>query len=162
MTEKYFVYDGCGDCIAIETDVNKAHLICQENNTDGFVEYRPEYKIYNGTPHAINIVKGATKDPKIRKYVGGEVILSIPSDGMLNADIATYPGSFINGIPTFEKRAKGVDPLPEGYDIYLVSALYASAAAKNGIDMSKIYTVSDPVYTPDGNSFIGCLGICAY
>lgn len=47
-------------------------------------------KIYNGTPHAINIVTGAVFKAEIRKYVIPEgkevtVVASIPSDGVLSA-----------------------------------------------------------------------------
>ena len=117
-------------------------------------------KIFNGTPHAINVVENSVFSPSIRKYVGGNVVLSLPSNGMLNAKISSTVETPVDGIPVFGKSFTGVDPLPEGYDIYIVSALYASAAARNGIDMSKVYTVADPVYTEDGNSFIGCRGIC--
>jgi len=116
-------------------------------------------KIFNGTPHAINVVKNSTFNASIRKYVGGEVVLSIPSTGMLNAKINAVDLPAIETIPVFGKSFSGVDMLPEGYDIYIVSALYSSAAQKAGMDMSKIFTVADPVYTEDGNSFIGCRGI---
>jgi hypothetical protein len=117
-------------------------------------------KIFNGTPHAINVVSGSVFTPAIRKYVGGDVILSIPSTGMLSAKISTIDLPSIADIPVFGKSFSGVDNLPDGYDVYIVSALYASAAKAAGVDCSKLYTVADPVYTPDGNSFIGCRGIC--
>jgi hypothetical protein len=117
-------------------------------------------KLYNGTPHPINVVVGAIFDKAIRKYVGGVVAVSIPSNGMLNAKVTTVDLPAVGGIPVFSKSFSGVDPLPDGYDIYIVSAMYASAAARNGVDMSKVYTVADPVYTDDGNSFLGCRGIC--
>lgn len=118
-------------------------------------------KVYNGTPHSINVVAGATFNPSIRKHVGGEVVFSIPSNGMLNATMQSKVMPEINGIiPVFDKSIIGLDALPEGYDVYIVSALYSSAAKKAGMDMTKLYTVADPVYTEDGNSFIGCRGIC--
>ncbi len=117
-------------------------------------------KIFNGTPHAINVVSGSVFNPAIRKYTGGEVVLSIPSNGMLNAKISSVELPTIDGIPVFDKAFSGVDTLPEGYDIYIVSALYSSAAQKAGMDMSKVYTVADPVMSEDGNSFLGCRGIC--
>ena len=117
-------------------------------------------KIFNGTPHAINVVNGSTFNPSIRKYTGGTVVLSIASNGMLNAKITAVDLPAVDGIPVFGKSFSGVDMLPEGYDIYIVSALYSSAAQKAGMDMSKIFTVADPVYTEDGNSFVGCRGIC--
>lgn len=118
-------------------------------------------KIFNGTPHAINVVTGSTFTSAIRKYVGGNVVFSVPSNGMLSAKVATIDLPSINSnIPVFGKSFSGVDSLPEEYDIYIVSAMYAGAAKAAGIDCSKLYTVADPVYTEDGNSFIGCRGIC--
>mgnify|MGYP003526966902 FL=1 len=115
--------------------------------------------IFNGTPHAINVVSGSNFDPSIRKYVGGSVLFSIPSNGLLNAKITTVNSGDIDGIPVYAKQVTGVDPLPDGFDIYIVSALYSGAAQKKGVDLSKIYTVADPVYTSDGATVIGCRGI---
>jgi len=117
-------------------------------------------KIFNGTPHAINVVSGSVFNPAIRKYTGGTIVLTIPSTGMLNAKINAVDLPAIDSIPVFGKSFSGVDALPDGYDIYIVSALYASAAVKAGMDMSKIFTVADPVMSDDGNSFLGCRGIC--
>jgi hypothetical protein len=120
-------------------------------------------KIFNGTPHPINIVNAALYDKNIRKYIApsnAEVVMSIPSDGVLSAQVDTVPGSPVNGIPVYEKSISGCDPLPEGYDIYIVSQLYVSAARACGMDTSKLYTVADPVYTPDGRTILGSRGIC--
>lgn len=117
-------------------------------------------KIFNGTPHSINIVEGSIFNPSIRKFVGGNVVLSIPSNGMLNAKVNTIELNPTNGIPTFGKAFEGVDSLPDGFDIYIVSAMYASASLKSGVDMSKLFTIADPVYNDEGTTFIGCRGIC--
>jgi len=121
-------------------------------------------KIFNGTPHDINIIDGSRFDPSIRKYVaaGKEVtmVTSIPSNGILSAVIETAEMEPINGIPVYGKKITGIDPLPEGYDIYVVSALYASAMRQLGGDTSKLYTVADPVYSEDGRTILGCRGIC--
>lgn len=118
-------------------------------------------KLFNGTPHAINVVMNSVFNPVIRKYTGGEVVHSIPSNGMLNAKVETVGwGMYDDNLPIYGKKFTGIDPLPDGYDVYIVSAMYASAAKNAGMDMTKIYTVADPVYTDDGNSFIGCRGIC--
>ena len=116
-------------------------------------------KIFNGTPHPINVVEGANFKPSIRKWTGGEVKFTIPSNGMLNAKIEAEELAPIGVIPIFGKRITGCDPLPEGYDIYIVSALYASALKASGADTSKVYTVADPVMTEDGQTFLGCRGL---
>ena len=118
-------------------------------------------KIYNGTPHSINVVEGATFDGAIRKWTGGHVVLSIPSDGMLNAVIKTADGPTLEGgIPTFRKQVVGCDPLPEGYDVYVVSLMYASAHGQT--QHGNLYTVADPVMSDDGRTFVGCRGLQQY
>jgi hypothetical protein len=116
-------------------------------------------KIYNGTPHDIIIVVGATYNPALRKYTGGEIVLSLPINGVLNARIPTVELEPIGEIPIFSKKIEGFDPLPVGYDVVIVSALYASAVeGEPGSEC--VYTVADPVMSNDGNTFIGCRGIC--
>jgi len=138
-------------------------------NVDVECEDTPRYsKIYNGTSHAINIVEGSTFNPAIRKFTGGKVIMSIPSNGMLNAQIDTVDlssilvdnGDTIELIPLFGKSVTSCDPIPAGYDIYIVSALYSTAFRKSGQYCNRIYTISDPVMSEDGNTVIGCRGIC--
>jgi hypothetical protein len=122
-------------------------------------------RIYNGTPHVINICINSEWNSDIRKFVvadgvESEIISSIASSGVLSAKINTIEGTPINEIPVFSKEIAGCDPLPEGYDIYIVSSLYASAARMVGLDMSKIYTIADPIYSADGRTILGSRGIC--
>lgn len=122
-------------------------------------------RIFNGTPHDVDIIEGASYNPSIRKYVVAKddkatVVASIPSNGVVSAVVETAEMEPINGIPVYGKKIKGIDPLPEGYDIYIVSALYASAMRQLGGDTSKLYTVADPVYSEDGKTILGCRGIC--
>lgn len=118
----------------------------------------------NNTPHAINVIdpKDIKFDPSIRKYVAAadvKPIITIPSAGILNARISTVDAAAIDGIPVFDKKIDGCDPLPDDGEIHIVSALYASAAAKSGIDMNRIMLVADPVMSEDGKTFIGCRGL---
>jgi len=122
-------------------------------------------KIFNGTPHSINIVAKSEYKETIRKFVvpegkDAEIVASIPTNSILSAKINTVDKKPINGIPVFGKEISGCDKLPEGYDIYIVSALYVSAARASGMDTSKLYTIADPVYSPDGKTILGCRGIC--
>ena len=123
-----------------------------------------ELKIYNGTPHAINVVKkdSCTFNAAIRKWVATdpETVAQIASDGVLSARIETVESGAFGNVPVFSKKIVGIDPLPEGYDIYVVSALYVSAARQMGYDTSKLYTVADPVYSEDGRTILGSKGIC--
>lgn len=119
-------------------------------------------KIFNGTPHAINVIDNGVFDAAIRKHVtdNPNVVASIPSNGMLSAKVSTVDADPINGIPVFTKAFTGVDTLPEGFDVYIVSAMYGSAAKAVGMDTSKMFTVADPVYSTDGKTIHGCKGIC--
>lgn len=82
--------------------------------------------------------------------------MNIPSTGMLNATVSTAEAGMIAGIPCYHKQVKGCDPLPAGFDVYIVSAMYASAL---GNTSGRIYTVADPVMSDDGKTFHGCRGI---
>lgn len=120
--------------------------------------------IINNTPHAINIIDPSDIhfDPAIRKYVapaGTNPILIIPSSGILNARISTVDADPVDGVPCFDKTIDGCDQLPDDGNIHIVSALYASAAAKSGMDMNRIMLVADPVMSEDGKTFIGCRGL---
>lgn len=124
-----------------------------------------DIKIFNATPHPIVVIDGAIFRDDIRKFVVPDgvaptVVGTIPSHGVLSAKIDTVLKGTVNGIPVYEKTITGADPLPPGYDIYIVSALYASALRMLGADMSKVYTVADPVYSWDGKTILGCRGIC--
>lgn len=121
--------------------------------------------ILNFTPHYVTFFKNddISFDSTIRKWIvkdGAEPFLVIQSSGMLNAKIDTIAGPTVNNIPTFVKKVVGCDPLPDGDSLVVVSALYAVAAAKSGLDMTRVYTVADPVFSPDGRTVVGCRGIC--
>lgn len=117
-------------------------------------------KIYVAVPHDIIIVAGAEFAPAIRKYIGGEVIKTLSSDGVLNAKIETKLSSTEDGIPVFEKEVIGCDQYPEGYDMVVVSALYASAYRKvHGNVPASMRLVADPVMSDDGKTFRGCRGL---
>ncbi len=122
------------------------------------------FKIYNATPHTINIISRGDCEsiPSQRKLVADNPIpvLTIPSSGVKSVFFETiYTGSVgDNVIPTFKKKIISLEELPPGYDIYIVSALYAVAYKAKGGDLN-IFTVADPVYTLDCKTIIGCIGI---
>ena len=116
--------------------------------------------VFNGTAHPINIIQGAVFNADLRKYTGGEVVASISVDKMLNAVIDTVSVGTINGnIPKFEKRIVDSDQVPEGYEVIIVSQLFASAVRMYK-STANLYTVADPVYSEDGRTILGCMGIC--
>ena len=123
-------------------------------------------KIWNATPHSINVIGNTEFDSSIRKYVcrgEAEITASIDSTGMLSAKIDTVDSEPMGNIPVFSKAVVGCDPLPTEMtdeDIIIVSALYASAYRKVYGDDPRLYTIADPVYTPDGKTILGSRGIC--
>jgi len=119
----------------------------------------------NFTPHSIKIidVNSVVFDSKIRKYVPGEsesvIVAEFPSSGMLSGNIQTVPSESIDGVPVYVKKVIGCDPLPDGDDMLIVSAIYAVAARKSGLPMNRLLVIADPVVTPDGNQILGCIGV---
>lgn len=127
-------------------------------------------KIINLTPHDITVIDASTVtfNKDIRKNVvdplfGDPVVVAtIPSSGVASAEITTVADGVINGVPMYKKQITGCDALPDADDdtVFVVSALYVSAyRAVNG-NTDKLFTIADPVYTPDGKTIVGSLGIC--
>jgi hypothetical protein len=121
-------------------------------------------KIFNGTPHSINIVTNGVFNPSLRKYVTDtpEVVMSIPSNGVLSAKVSSVDLPSIDGIPVHGKTFTGVDSVPEGYDVVIVSQMFVSGVVSQGGNTSNLFTVSDPVYSTDGKTIHGCRGICPF
>lgn len=127
-------------------------------------------RIINLTPHDIKIVDASTVtfNKEIRKNVvdplfGDPIIVTtIPSSGIASAKITSVMDGAIDGVPVYKKQITGCDALPDADDdtIFIVSALYVSAyRAVNG-NTDNLYTIADPVYTTDGRTIVGSLGIC--
>jgi hypothetical protein len=124
-------------------------------------------RIYNGTPHEINIIDRnyVSYDRNIRKYCINEdvfdiesvTLYSFPSNGLLNAVFASNDkkDKSIGNLPIKIKTLVSVDPIPIGFDIIIVSGLYQSAIGYN----DNVYTVIDPVFSFDGKTVVGCLAI---
>ena len=123
-------------------------------------------RIVNLTPHDIKIISNGVFNADLRKFTTDtpEVTISIPSSGVVSATLTTVEIDPINGVPVFDKKITGVDPLPDGDDdaIYVVSALYASAYRKIHGNSDRLYTIADPVYSPDGRTILGSRGICPF
>jgi hypothetical protein len=122
--------------------------------------------IYNATPHQINFYAKSDVefDVSQRKYIaaiGAEPIYTVAKGTPVNAKTANAP----TPEAAFEVPVVGavqfvsVDPLPEGFDLYIVSNLYRSAVQSLGGDTSKLATVTDTVYTNDTIKPCGCLAL---
>lgn len=117
-------------------------------------------KIFNGTPHTLNIIEGSTYDPTMRKYVGGKVVRQIPSNRPMSLHVVSEQTGNIDGILVFTKKVLGMNWLPYGYDIYIVSLVFARAHGQT--PENNIYVPTDIVVTPDGRTILGCRGIQLY
>jgi hypothetical protein len=127
-------------------------------------------KIINCTPHAINIVEGATFETKARKFMKNETTKAVctiqPSGIVLNAKAEDAKAEDIEYstidalVPTKKTVYVSVDSLPGEGDMFLVSALFVSACKDLGIETSKLLTVGDPVYDSLEKPFpIGALNL---
>lgn len=118
-------------------------------------------KIFVGVPHSLNFFDGVVFNPSIRKFTGGIEISALKADRVLNAEFETVEVGRLDGIPDFRKKVKRCDDYPEGYDIVVVSALYASAyRAKYGEYPASMRVVEGAVSSDDGKSPKGCRGLC--
>lgn len=123
------------------------------------------YTYFNGTPHAINLMVGATYDKDTRKHYDGSQVAAIPASGvMLSAKLETRPQVDLGmGITVAEQVVVDCDPLPEcakNADYIIVSAMYACAyRKKHGQDGVKLVTVRETVMSSETGKIIGCLGL---
>lgn len=123
-------------------------------------------KIFNGTQHQINIYSIDQCDqsnPRKLIVLDGEMPQTIIAAGTnLNCVKENLPapeGNFgfnVKGAVVFTSY----DPLPEGYDYYIVSNLFRSAVKELGGDTSRLATVDGVVYSDvDNPRPCGCLGL---
>ena len=123
--------------------------------------------IYNATPHQINFFskEDVEFDISQRKFIaaiGATPIYTLPKGTPVNCKTANAPTPSIENCPVPVVGAvqfTSYDPLPEGYDIYIVSNLYRSAVQALGGDTSKLATVTDTVYSAGDVKPCGCLAL---
>lgn len=123
-------------------------------------------KVFNGTAHQINIYTLDQVDQsnprKLIVLAGQQPVYVIPAGTNLNCQKSNAPiddTAFpfpVKGAVQFDD----CDPLPSGYDIYIVSNLYRSAYQSLMGDTSKLATVDGVVYSDADNPRpCGCLGL---
>ncbi len=126
-----------------------------------------ELSIYNGTAHEITIF--ATEDTSLSKdgrklllKEGAVPIVRIEAGTNLNCSKKNLePPTLNTKIPVVGAIVfDGVDPLPSGYDLYVVSNLYRSAYKELVGDTSKLATINGAVYqTAQDTRPVGCAGL---
>jgi len=129
-------------------------------------------KIYNGTENDVNIIADAKFDPSISAYVGNVITRTLSRNGILNARVSGFGRSelfeecFLDMseelVPVFDRATFNYDPLPKGYDVYIVSVPYAMAYTAEESQNGKIFTLADPVISADGGSLLGHRGISLF
>ncbi|MEM1312157.1 MAG: hypothetical protein AAGF07_01700 [Patescibacteria group bacterium] len=123
-------------------------------------------KIYNGTTHQINFYSESQTTLVGRKLVvkEGEKPLYSLSTGEKVLGCVKYDSTTPEGLKKLPfmvvgaQKFKEVDPLPPGYDLYIVSNIYRSAVQANGGDTSKLGVVSGVVGDSEGRA-CGCLKV---
>lgn len=104
--------------------------------------------------HDVQIYRGTSFDPSIRKYRGGYLAATIPFSGkMLSAKVTQEDCDAIHGVPTKSKQIfTGVDPLPsdDGDTYYIVSAMYVAACKEVGYPTDKLLTIGGTVVDDEG------------
>ena len=121
-------------------------------------------KIMNLTPHTLNIISEAEFDPAIRKYRGGETVLTILSSGMVSAKYAAQTELdpiLVEGVEVQTMSAPkwvSVDPLPEAEEgtLLVVSALDVAACKELGIPTNNLLTIGNAVVAEDNRTVLGC------
>ena len=122
-------------------------------------------KIFNGTAHNINFYK----ESDIEGVDGRTATIQtsatpyyvIPSGSMLDCKKGASDGPVLDvGFPVRGAiEFLEADPLPNGYDLYIVSNLYRSACVALGRSTDKLATVDGVVYAAYGDTIrpCGCL-----
>lgn len=126
-------------------------------------------KIYNGTRHEITLFNKEDidfSDSRRLKIKEGAtpcyVIEKGTVEGELNCDKVNPPVSSDFPFPVVGTLSfTAFDPVPQGYDLVICSALYRNAVATLGGDTSKLGVVNGMVYASDPTvkAPVGCLEI---
>ena len=126
-------------------------------NTTNQEEFEMNPRILNCTPHEIclydenDIINKGERYLNVAEGTKPELVIA-PSGTIATAKME------IGGTKWARERIwKDVNVLPEGYDIYIVSAQYALAAKDLGQDVSKLRTIVGAIKDPnDDRKTVGC------
>ena len=127
-----------------------------------------ETRIFNGTSHPINFYKiedciSIQGGRKLIKKEGALPFSFFPPGQNLNAEKRNKPApaNVVSQIPIKgAMEFTSVDPLPNNYDLYIVSQLYRSAAKEIHGYTANLATVEGTVYeTEDAIRPCGCLSL---
>lgn len=120
-------------------------------------------KIINCTPHNVTVYIGTIYDPDAGCSVGGSELVTIPPCGIVataKSAVTPLPALSIQGanIPVCKRDFSRLTKLPEGGDLYIVSSVYAQAAAELGLDTSKLLCPYGTVKDLNGKQ-VGCTAL---
>lgn len=122
-------------------------------------------KLKNYTPHEVIIFSNTVFDSTVRKNRltdDSEVILTLPSNGILNAQMEEVKDDDLSdalGVPVIKKNVVSIDDIPAGQDI-IVSFPFATAAKAAGAipEGTRLFTINGAVVDDDGK-IIGSAGL---
>lgn len=132
-------------------------------------------KIWNLTPHTINIYSGRDVTAQViagratGKYIansGAEPERIFPSDGVLRCAVDREEMPFLDGIPVFKNTYgpfQGVPPLTTG-DAIIVSAICGLSPEATELKNKGIWVLGPgaQVVGTDGKTILGCVGLCEF
>jgi hypothetical protein len=97
-----------------------------------------------------SIKRNILKNDEIKK-----ILVSIAPTFILNVRIDTIRKKYEN-ITISEKRILSVDYPPVGYDMYVVSRIFADAWISAGYPADGFYIPENLVFSRDGKTIVGC------
>lgn len=129
-----------------------------------------ELNVYNATAHDVSIWANGTYSERDRKWLVNEkstFLHTFPKATPVNCEIVEEDSGVLEiegkGIALKKTTYPSVGELPDGYDYYIVSALYVSACKGLGKDTSKLLTIGNPLFevSPEGQVTrpVGCLNL---
>lgn len=121
--------------------------------------------IINCLPHDVCVYAGTLFSQAIGANVGGTEILRLPPSGVVataRSSIRFLGPLHIHGVdvPSCERTFSEITKLPESDDpdtLFVVSSVYAQAAAELGMDTSKMITPYGMVKS--NGKVVGCTGL---
>lgn len=121
-----------------------------------------KYTILNCTPHPVCLFAGALYNQHAGYSIGGKEILRIPPCGVVataKSSVEILPAVEIDGIeiPLCKRGFTSLTQLPEGGTHYIVSSVYAQAAAALGKNTDNLLVPYGQV--KENGKVVGCIGL---
>ena len=121
-------------------------------------------KVFNGTPHNIvlyserDVILGENKKYYLADDSPAQKLVIEPNQALRVTYTQTSDSLDVNGfnVCIVKPTVQHIDPLPEGYDMYIVSVQYLLALRELNLDTSNVYTVGPTVLNKE-DKIVGSL-----